>query len=67
MATIETTKYNKTAKTLELVFGYDVEKVYTFKNVPAKTAKAMDEAESKGKFYHANIKGKFEFEWNYAE
>lgn len=33
--------------------------VFSFQGVPAELAKGLDEAESAGKFFNANIKGKF--------
>lgn len=35
--------------------------IYTYSNVPLETAIAFTQAESIGKFFGANIKGKFEF------
>lgn len=67
MATIESTNYDKVSKTLKIVFGYDTEKVYTYNNVPAKIAKGLDTAESKGKFFHANIRPKYKATWEFAE
>lgn len=60
MSTFTEVNYNKVAKTLTLVFGYDVEKVYTFTKVPAKVGNGMMKAESQGKFFHANVRSKFE-------
>jgi hypothetical protein len=34
---------------------------YLYHKVPVQTFDGLEKAESKGKFFHANIKGKFEF------
>jgi hypothetical protein len=67
MATIEQNNYNAKNKSLEIVFGYDVEKVYTYAKVPKTVAEGLDSAESKGKYFHANIRGKFETTWEYRD
>jgi hypothetical protein len=59
MATIEVNRYNAKEKTLDIVFGYEPTMQYTFKGVPKKIAAGFDTAESKGKYFHANIRGKF--------
>lgn len=58
--TIIESNYNKTDKVLTLVFGWDAEKVYTYQNVPAKVWNGFQKAESKGKFFHANIRPKYQ-------
>lgn len=63
--TIIENTYNKTDKTLSIVFGYDKEKVYTYQNVPAKIANGLENADSKGKYFHANIRPKFKFTSEY--
>jgi hypothetical protein len=62
MATIETITYNAKAKELNIIFGYDTNSVYVHVNVPKVRFDEMMSAESKGKYYHANIKGKYDFE-----
>lgn len=59
MSTIQSVTYNAKNKTLAIVFGYEPTMQYTFKNVPKKVANGFDTAESKGKYFHANIRGKF--------
>ncbi len=63
--TIVESTYNKDAKLLSLVFGWDVEKVYTYKNVPPKTGNGLVKANSKGSYFHAHIRDKFEFQSEY--
>lgn len=65
MATITEDNYNKETKTLTIVFGYDTEKVYTYKNIPAKIGQGLAKAESKGKFFHANIRPNYKANWEY--
>lgn len=67
MATIESINYDKKDKTLQIIFGYDTEKVYTYNRVPAKLVKGLENAESKGKFFHAEIRPKYKATWSYAE
>lgn len=59
MSTIASLNYNKSEKVMEVVFGYDTEKVYKVEKFPATKAKAWESAESKGKFWHSEVKGKF--------
>lgn len=51
--------------TLEIEFKPSKEgqqpSVYQYTNVPPETHQAMIEAESVGKFFYANIKGKFDY------
>ena len=49
----------KSTKTLVVVFNYDPDFQYEYK-VPVKIGKGMLEAESKGKFFHANIRPKYQ-------
>ena len=60
MATIESLNYNKTEKVMEVVFGAESEKVYKVQKFPATKAKAWESAESKGKFWHSQVRGKYE-------
>jgi len=53
--------YNPTEKTLKIVFHYDLEKMYTYQNVPQEIADGLKNAESQGKYFGANIRNKKEF------
>lgn len=54
---IETVAYapNKEELSIETTKG----SVYTFEGVPKEVANDMAEADSMGKFYHENLKGKY--------
>lgn len=57
--TIIESNYSKVTKVLTLVFGWDADKVYTYENVPAKIWNGFQKADSKGKFFHAQIRSKY--------
>jgi hypothetical protein len=48
----------KDTKTLVLVFNWDTDFQHEYK-VPVKVGQGMLKAESKGKFFHANIRPKY--------
>ena len=52
--------YNPESKTLKIVFKN--ESAYSYSKVPSEVFQSLMSAESKGKFIHKNIKGKFDFE-----
>ena len=56
MATIENFNYNPETETLKIVFGYDTTVEYIYSNVPAIVAEGLKNAESKGKYFHSNIR-----------
>lgn len=56
MATIENYNYNPENETLTIVFGYDTSVEYVYSNVPAIVAEGLKAAESKGKYFHSNIR-----------
>lgn len=61
MATIERNSYDAETQTLKLVFGYENDLEYSFFEVPAEIGEGFETAESKGKFFHANVRGKFDY------
>ncbi len=58
--------YSKRTRTLEISFKpykpNQPQPVYQYLNVPPEVSAAFDKAESKGKYLHANVIGKFEVE-----
>lgn len=59
-STIDKIGYDADSKTLTITF--DNGETYNYKNVPEKTHKALMKSKSKGKYFHKNIKDKFESE-----
>lgn len=55
--------YNEGAHELTIIFNSGG--VYTYSNVPKSIYDSLLSAESKGKFFHANIKDKFTFRRSY--
>ena len=51
--------YNEKSQTLKIQFVTNL--IYLYKNVPPKTAKMLNAAISKGRYFNAHIKDKFEF------
>jgi KTSC domain len=56
---IESIGYDGKALTLEVKFHSG--DVYQYANVPESIYKGLHDAESKGKYFHANIKDKYAF------
>lgn len=50
------------AETQTLTVSFDNGDTYNYKKVPEKTYKALMKAKSKGKYFHKNIKDKYESE-----
>ncbi|HOW98530.1 MAG TPA: KTSC domain-containing protein [Kiritimatiellia bacterium] len=59
-STIDKIGYDAESQTLTVSF--DNGDTYNYKKVPEKTYKALMKAKSKGKYFHKNIKDKFESE-----
>ena len=59
MSTIAEITFDKNTNTVNFVFSYDVERVYTITRFSPAKAKAWMNADSKGSFYHANIKNQY--------
>jgi lysyl-tRNA synthetase class 2 len=57
---LDKASYDKATKELTLVF--DSGETYIYKDVPADINDALMKAESKGKYFYANIRDKFQFE-----
>jgi hypothetical protein len=48
-------------KNQKLIVEFKGGSQYLYNKIPVQTFDGLEKAESKGKFFHANIKGKFEF------
>ncbi|MBP7831024.1 MAG: KTSC domain-containing protein [Kiritimatiellae bacterium] len=59
-STIDKIGYDAASQVLTITF--DNGETYNYKKVPEKTYKALMKAKSKGKYFHKNIKDKFESE-----
>ena len=57
-ASITENSYDPATKELKVTFHHG--KSYTYKNVPEEFADGFRDAESKGKYLHSNIIGKYE-------
>jgi hypothetical protein len=61
MATIAKNRYYPEQQILKIRFGYEPDVVYTYVGVNAEIGNGLESADSKGKFFHANIRDKFQF------
>jgi len=59
-STLKTVVYDKDQEKMWLTFKSDA--LYEYRAVPQQLVKDLVDAESKGKFFHENIKNKFDFE-----
>lgn len=60
---LKTLTYDSEIQELIVEFNGNVnENKYKYKNVPQKVIESFLQAESKGKYFHSDIKGKYEFE-----
>lgn len=61
MSSINEIHFTNAKQELTVVFTYDLETVYTYKGVSKAVAHGLKNAESRGTYFHANIRGKYEF------
>jgi len=55
-------KYVRSSRTLQIVFKSNIYAKYVYYYVPERKFREMFYADSKGKYFHKNIKGQFEWD-----
>lgn len=56
---ISSVSYDKETRTLSVAFTSNPAKFYDFYNVPPRVVREFVKADSCGRYYHRNIRGKF--------
>lgn len=59
MPTIHSHSFDAKAKTLTLVFNYDVERTYTYSGVSSQRYARFKSAQSQGSYFMRHIRGKY--------